>query len=145
MTLVKNFTTQLEMNIRRVFGFKEEKKKKKMRIVKNSAAQGEMYIRRVSGFKDESKEASPENGRYILAHSETGHHHVIDATKTQVFEQTVNVPEGMGILQMIVKEPTTIEHLRSTDTHEPLYLTEGNWEIRLQREYTPEGYRRVAD
>lgn len=116
-----------------------------MRTVKNFAAQGEMYIRRVPEFKDESKASEIENGQFILAHSETGHHHVIDATKTEVFEQTQNVPEGMGILQMIVKEPTTVEHLRSTDTHEPLYLTEGNWEIRLQREYTPEGYRRVAD
>lgn len=116
-----------------------------MRTVKNFAAQGEMYIRRVPEFKDAAEPAEVENGRFILAHSETGHHHVIDATKTRVFEQKENVPEGMAILQMIVDEPATVEHLRSNDTHEPLFLTEGNWEIRLQREYTPEGYRRVAD
>ena len=115
-----------------------------MRVVKNFAAQGEMYIRRVPEFKEESKPATPANGVFILAHSETGHHHVIDAAKVDVMEQ-VKVPEGMGILQMIVKEPAEIVHLRSADTHEPLFLTEGNWEIRLQREYTPEGYRRVAD
>jgi hypothetical protein len=117
-----------------------------MRIVKNFAAQGEMYIRRVPNFKENGRKAvNPDNGKFILAHSETGHHHVIDASRVEVFEQTENVPEGMGILQMIVKEPASVEHLRSTDTHEPLFLTEGNWEIRLQREYTPEGYRRVAD
>lgn len=116
-----------------------------MKTVKNFAAQGEMYIRRVAEFKDEATPATPENGHFILAHSETGHHHVIDAARVEVREQTANVPEGMGILQMIVKEPTAITHLRGTDTHEPLFLTEGNWEIRLQREYTPEGYRRVAD
>lgn len=116
-----------------------------MKIVKRAAAQGEMYIRRVAEFKGEATPAKPENGHFILAHSETGHHHVTDAARVDVLEQTTNVPEGMGILQMIVKEPTTITHLRSTDTHEPLFLTEGNWEIRLQREYTPQGYRRVAD
>lgn len=116
-----------------------------MREVKNLAAQGEMYIRRVAEFKEEATPAEAEDGKFILAHSETGHHHVIDADKVMVAEQTTNVPEGMGILQMIVKEPAVVEHLRGTDTHEPLFLTEGNWEIRLQREYTPEGYRRVAD
>jgi len=115
-----------------------------MRVVKNFAAQGEMYIRRVAEFKEEAKPVNPEEGVFILAHSETGHHHVIDAMKVDVMEQ-VKVPEGMGILQMIVKEPAEVIHLRGADTHEPLYLTEGNWEIRLQREYTPEGYRRVAD
>lgn len=116
-----------------------------MRIVKNFAAQGEMYIRRVPEFKEAAEPAKPERGVFILAHSETGHHHVIDAAKVSVMKQTKNVPEGMEILQMIVSEPTTVEHLRPTDTHEALFLTEGNWEIRLQREYTPEGYRRVAD
>ena len=116
-----------------------------MKIVKNVAAQGEMLIRRVSGFKDKAEAMKSENGKFILAHSETGHHHVIDRENVSVSTQTENVPEGMGILQMIVEAPSTIEHLRTTDTHEPLMLGEGLWEIRLQREYTPEGYRRVAD
>jgi hypothetical protein len=119
-----------------------------MRTVKRFAAQGEMYIRKIDGefeFTENRRDMEPENGKFILAHSETGHHHVIDRNAVEVYQRTENVPEGLGILQMIVKEPTTIEHLRSNDTHEPLFLTEGNWEIRLQREYTPEGYRRVAD
>lgn len=86
----------------------------------------------------------PEGGVYILAHSETGHHHVIDREKVSVKEVS-NAPEGLGILQMIVEEPTEITHLRDFDTHEPLMLGKGLWEVRLQREYTPEGYRRVAD
>jgi hypothetical protein len=116
-----------------------------MKVVKNVAAQGEMLIRRVSGFTAASKDMEPENGVFILAHSETGHHHVIERENVSVKEQTEGVPEGMGILQMIVDSPSTITHLRSTDTHEPLMLGEGLWEVRLQREYTPEGYRRVAD
>jgi hypothetical protein len=116
-----------------------------MRIVKNVAAQGEMLVRRVDGFKNAAKDMVAEQGVFILAHSETGHHHVIDRETVSVQEQTENVPEGMGILQMIVKSPSAITHLRATDTHEPLMLGAGLWEVRLQREYTPEGYRRVAD
>lgn len=116
-----------------------------MKEVKNIAAQGEMLIRRVSAFQNKSQQMTPENNFYILAHSETGHHHVIDCQSVEVKEQIENVPEGMAILQMIVKEPSVIKHLRGHDTHEPLMLSEGNWEIRLQREYTPNGYRRVAD
>jgi hypothetical protein len=116
-----------------------------MKIVQNVAAQGEMLIRRVSGFSAAAKDMESENGVFILAHSETGHHHVIERETVSVQEQTENVPEGMGILQLIVDAPSTITHLRSTDTHEPLMLGAGLWEVRLQREYTPEGYRRVAD
>lgn len=116
-----------------------------MKIVKNVAAQGEMLIRRVNAFTEEAKDYKPENDVFILAHSETGHHHVIDRDNVEVKEQTKNVPQGMAILQLIVKEPAEIKHLRPTDTHESLQVDKGLWEIRLQREYTPKGYRRVAD
>ena len=31
------------------------------------------------------------------------------------------------------------------DTHEPIMLDDGIYRLRRQREYTPEGYRRVED
>ena len=40
---------------------------------------------------------------------------------------------------------TLLEHLRSFDTHETIKLPVGTFEIRRQREYTPEGWRRVED
>ena len=38
-----------------------------------------------------------------------------------------------------------LEHHRSIDTHEALEIKPGIYEIRRQREYTPQGFRRVAD
>ena len=38
-----------------------------------------------------------------------------------------------------------IEHLRSFDTHESISIAPGIYEIRRQREYTPEGWKRVED
>ena len=116
-----------------------------MKIVNKVAAQGEMLVRRVDSFDKPAKEMKAEDSVFILAHSETGHHHVIDRTHVKVSEQTEQVPQGMAILQMIVEEPSVIEHLRGYETHEPLMLGKGLWEVRLQREYTPQGYRRVAD
>jgi hypothetical protein len=36
-------------------------------------------------------------------------------------------------------------HLRSYDMHAPITIKPGIYELRRQREYTPEGWRRVAD
>lgn len=52
---------------------------------------------------------------------------------------------GMAILYAIVKEPTEVKHLRGTDTHKALGLDPGIYEIRPAREFSPEGWRRVAD
>lgn len=109
------------------------------------AAQGEAFIRRIEARPADLTEIAPENGVNIVAHSETGHHHVMDAGTTTLMERTKDVPEGLRILHLIVKEPTALTHLRGDDTHEPIMFEPGEYEVRLQREYTPEGYRRVAD
>lgn len=44
-----------------------------------------------------------------------------------------------------VNRPTALEHLRPHDTHEPIMFGPGIYEVRRQREYTPEGFRQVQD
>jgi hypothetical protein len=44
-----------------------------------------------------------------------------------------------------VEAPTEITHLRSFDTHETLLVPPGKYEIRRQREYVAEGFRRAQD
>lgn len=86
------------------------------------------------------------DGRWIIGHSETGHHHVMDRTPVQVVERR-EAPVGVRILRLIVAEPVTCQHLRSFDTHAPVNLAPGNWEVRTAREYDPLAKiaRRVAD
>ena len=87
-----------------------------------------------------------EGPHYIVGHSETGHHHVMDRETCDVMTGPAKAnPEGMSILYAIVKEPTEVKHLRATDTHKSLNLTPGIYEIRPAREFSPEGWRRVAD
>lgn len=110
---------------------------------KNIAAQGDMLLRRID--KDKLPEglvpAKAENGNFILAHSETGHHHVVKERSAQLLIDQTND----FISYLNVSEPCEIEHLRSHDTHEPIAIDVGVYEVRRQQEYTPQGLRRVQD
>lgn len=119
-----------------------------MKTFEKVAAQGEIKIIRLPDDADMTGATlATENPDYhIVGHSETGHHHVIDRNCASV---TVlpKPPAGMQILRLIVEKPTALRHLRGHDTHEPIALSPGNYEIRIGREYDPyaELARRVAD
>lgn len=102
-------------------------------------AQGDLNIFSVEEIPEGLKELEPENGNHVLAHSETGHHHVIDGNTARVF----GGDEFESFIE--VKKSAEIIHLRGFDTHEKINLPEGRYRITRQREYTPEGYRRAAD
>jgi len=118
-----------------------------MKTFNRAAAQGEVRAFRLDEMPtDVAMERLPlENGQLILGHSETGHHHVMDPTKVEAYRVTEGVPEGMTVLNIIVKEPTSLDHLRAYNTHESVMFEAGTYRITTDREYTPEGYRRVAD
>ena len=105
------------------------------------ARQGELNILKLEGEEIPKglKELQPEKGQHILAHSETGHHHVIDGNTARVFE----VDEFSGYVD--VPKKAEVIHLRSFDTHAPVSLDAGKYLITRQREYTPEGFRRAID
>ena len=44
-----------------------------------------------------------------------------------------------------VNRPTALVHKRDFDTHAPVLVQPGIYEVRRQREYTPEGFRQVMD
>lgn len=110
-------------------------------VTKQPCFQGDLMIRRVDTLPDNAVPAKAENGNFIVAHSETGHHHIVKERGAHLFIDQMN--EFIAYLD--VAEETEIEHLRSFDTHETLTVPPGKYEIRRQREYTPEGYRRAAD
>lgn len=114
-----------------------------MKTFKNQAAQGDMLIRRIDSLPENAKVICPENGEYILAHSETGHNHAVKAQGGITFYANDNDP---FIAYLVVDNTTAyVEHQRKFDTHEKIKIDGGIYEIRRQREYTPEGFRRAAD
>lgn len=114
-----------------------------MKTFKNFAAQGDVLFIKVSDNTPHNTlvEVKPENGKLIVTHSETGHHHVMEATKAKMY----SLPDSIMNCLLVVDEPTVLEHLRSHDTHEPIAFDKGTYKVIRQREHTPEGFRKVQD
>jgi hypothetical protein len=108
---------------------------------KNQAAQGDCLITRAECVPEHFVQIDVKENDYAVAHSETGHHHVMSKQHVDFFE-AANDPL---MLYIVVKEPTVLRHLRSFDTHAPITVDKGIYRINRQREYTPEGWRRAAD
>lgn len=111
-------------------------------------AQGEIYARKVTEVPNDLSEFNEKNafGAWIISHSESGNHHLIDGENVTVMERTENVPEGVRILYAIVKEPSRL-YQDATEAHEAHGLEPGVYEMRIAREYDPFAaqVRRVAD
>lgn len=112
-----------------------------MHTFKNVCAQGDIYIQKVDALPANAVAVAPEKGRLIVTHSETGHHHVMDAGDVTMHR----LPDSIMDCFLVVEKPTALEHLRPHDTHEPILFEKGTYHVRRQREYTPEGWRRVED
>lgn len=112
-----------------------------MRTFTNVCAQGDIYITRIAALPANSQRVEPESGKCIVTHSETGHHHVMDADTVTMYR----LPDSIMGCLLVVEQPTALEHLREFDTHEPILFEPGVYHVRRQREYTPEGFRRVED
>ena len=96
------------------------------------AAQGELTITRLAKTPNNiGQTVKDESGKLIVGHSETGHHHVVDAdcaTLTRVDAFTA---------YLTVSKPTQIDHLRGYDTHPSIALQPGMYEFRTGREFDP--------
>lgn len=117
-----------------------------MKTFVNCAAQGDLLIRRIESLPKDIKPVDSVKGQFIVAHSETGHNHVIEE-RPNVMLYAMNDPmiSYLEVVEATDAAETFIEHLRSFDTHESIVISPGIYEIRRQREYTPEGWRKVED
>lgn len=118
-----------------------------MKILEPLGAQGEVRIYRIDEIPAKVARLARENGVYVIGHSETGHHHVLELERGQVFEAE-EAPEGMRILYALLESPGELKHLRGFDTHAPHKFKAGDKIMfRTDREYDPYAdlARRVAD
>jgi len=113
---------------------------------KNCAAQGDLLLRRIPALPTGVNKLAPENGLFVVAHSETGHNHVIDATQTVQWYGTDDpMVSYLEVVEATDATETLLRHLRGFDTHKTIVIPPGVFELRRQCEYTPEGWRRVED
>lgn len=116
-----------------------------MKTFTHIAAQGDLLLIRIDKLPPDLTQVMPEGGVIILGHSETGHHHVIDADAAEMYAPTTPLPDSILECFVTVGKDTALRHLRGFDTHEPIKLTPGVYRVRRQREYVPEGWRRAQD
>ncbi|MGB3510220.1 MAG: hypothetical protein WBA93_13475 [Microcoleaceae cyanobacterium] len=65
----------------------------------------------------------------------TGHSHQISSGNAELYEKN-------GTLYLrVLSQQATLTH----EEHKPVEIPQGNWMVRIQREYEPEGWRYVAD
>jgi hypothetical protein len=115
-----------------------------MKTFEKVAAQGELrFLKLPKNFKLPANAAkvTPVYGKIIVGHSETGHHHVMDAGCTTMYR----LPDSILDCLLVVDKPDELKHLREFDTHESLTFKPGVYKVTTAREHTPEGWRRSAD
>lgn len=114
-----------------------------MKTFKTQAAQGDMLLTKIKALPSNVTKTEAVNSKFILAHSETGHNHTVKKQAGITFYSNDNDP----FIAYLVVDNTKclVEHERGFDTHESISLKDGIYEIRRQREYTPEGFRRAQD
>lgn len=106
-------------------------------------AQGDVYFRKVGEIPEGF--AVVKGKEHVLAHSETGHNHVVDASGVIYYEGRDPL---RAYLQLQDVDSVDVHHQKHQDFHHSVSLGGGPgaiWEVRRQREYDPAGERRAAD
>lgn len=119
-----------------------------MKLVTRQMPQGDVLFTLCKNLLPKNATLVPHVGELVIAHSETGHHHVIDRPDEKV--EYYSTPDSLvSYLRLKGRAVVDVLHLRNYDTHEALRLDAGSsdsvWEIRRQREYNPIELRRVQD
>lgn len=120
-----------------------------MKTATTMIAQGDVLFVRVASLPANAVERK-RSGQLVVAHSETGHHHSIADKAVTHFEVPgdslncfLRLDDGLAEIGGV-----DVIHHRAWDTHETVRLLgkPGDvWQVRRQREWSPEGWRRVED
>lgn len=104
--------------------------------------QGDIAIERVEKKLPEGcNEIQPRARQLIIAHSETGHHHFVAASEARFYSTL----DPLVCYLTVSEKYADLVHNRPGTAHETWRLPAGTYKIRRQREWTPEGWRRVED
>jgi hypothetical protein len=120
-------------------------------------AQGELRIW-MKGYEPQEikydtknlKEVMPENGRLIVAHSESGHHHAIDVLErpetfySRTAQRLIDSTNDL-IAELRINEESKLVHHRQNEQHKTYILPIGTYVCRIDTEFLNDAYRKVAD
>lgn len=124
-----------------------------MKAIHDMGAQGDVLFVRLDALPPDATPL-PEAEEYVVAHSETGHHHVARGASLRHYRS-----EDPLVSYLELRSKARVDHLRSFDTHETVELlgridgvladAEQSeslvYKVIRQRQSTPEGWERVVD
>jgi len=96
-----------------------------MRKFGKTAAQGEVNLTLVDELPDDLTAFQADGPVYIIGHSESGNHHVLERDAVDMFDGG-KTAAGMQILYALVKKPTKVKQLRESKPHETIDLDQGD-------------------
>src|ERR1035438_1070260 len=92
-----------------------------MKTFKNYCAQGDVFITRIDNLPENAVAMAPDKTfGVIVTHSETGHHHVMEAEHVTMY----SLPDSIMDCLLVVKEATPLKHLREHDTRSEEHTSE---------------------
>ena len=103
--------------------------------------QGDVFIMRApKGVLSAQEIPRDPEGRVVLAYGEvTGHAHAITEPGAALYTLAEAGDDLSRLLRLEL--PAVLRH----EEHSPIHIPAGDWIVRRQREYSPEGERQVAD
>jgi len=100
----------------------------------------------ITKLPDDAEEVKPDcHGRLLVAHSESGHHHFVDASQATLYKTSNPL---VKFLQVEADAHALLRHAKPAnekDRHDTQKIGDGLHKITIQREFTPEGWRQVQD
>lgn len=104
--------------------------------------QGDICFVEIEELPATAKPMKAEGGKFIVAHSETGHHHTVRADGCVAYDDE----KDPNVCYLQMESAQFVEHERAWDTHAAICLDAGKRYMGVRQvERAPEGWRRVAD
>jgi hypothetical protein len=98
--------------------------------MRHSIRHGEVLLQEVESVP---KRKGKEFKSFIVGHSETGHHHVLEAEK----EFKVWTAKDKQELYLELFEPAKLVHQKQIDAHKTLTVPKGKYKVTYKKEYNP--------
>jgi hypothetical protein len=116
------------------------------RIDSRGCFQGDVAILPVTEIPQGLVEVQREQGKIIVTHSETGHHHVIERPRVTMHQDADPLIAWLEVHdEADLPQIAELVHERDFDTHETWELPVGKYKVVRQRERAPEGWQRAQD
>ena len=111
-------------------------------VTRKAIPQGDVTLVPIMNVPEGMQIINSEKGKYIIAHSETGHHHTV------LDRPDITMYKGMDTFRdylVVQDKPVELKHDRVEHNHKTQIIPVGSWIVQRQASYTPEGWKKAID